>query len=976
MSVQVVSPAPQILIGDPDHLRRTEFAASLTGAGFEVTHIAQASEVRGQLALDTFDVVILDTAIDSFVELVIHIRSLNPCPLMIAVVDSDNAPEIEIAYQTGVDRLLLKPLRLPFAQVSLHRWIAQHRSHNAVSQRSNLMEDLATNMKSLFERMPLAVAVYDRQGIPLMINDTFRSLLGWEADSYEANASILELDLFADIAIQVLNLQSVFDSPAELTLPDNTQRFLTIGGVPLYRDNEFIGIIITLHDVTRAREAEIAEREQRILAEALRETASVLTRSLDPEGIFTQLLDNVGRVIPHDSANIMLLEGDNLRLAYTRGYPAAEEADLRNSILPVAEFSTFSKAITENRTVSVENTRQFPDWLDIPGTQHIGSFITVPLRAYGRIVGLLNLDSLRPFAFLEQHIERLRAFADQAAIALENAQLYDAIYRDAAKLRTLNRATSTLLTTSLTGLNNPDDLFTHIAQIVVQEFHDVDCGIILIEPHPEGLDLNPIVRAGPYETQFNRRMSSKGLGLIPHAVRSGRTVLAPDVSSEPLYLNADPRTRSELVVPLRGSQGVIGAIDLQSEALNAFAQEDARILEAFAERAAAIIENVRLYQDIQRRVDERTTELNRVKERAEAILNNSSDAIMLIRLDGRIQQTNHAFNSAFGFAPDEAFNKSFEAIAGPYFAEILRQAFETVIKTSRPARLEIIADRSDGSDFDADVVISPILQQDRMISAVCSLRDITSRKRLERDLREALSRERELNELKTQFISRASHEFRTPLMMISTAADLLRAYSENIPTDKSLEKLDSIQQQVHHITQMLDELLTLSRAQELGNADLQMSDVDLLSLCETVINELQGGIGTSHHFEFYTSGQDFHLPADARWLRRALVNLISNAIKYSEEESLIQINLTQTDNQLFVRVQDEGLGIPDEDQIRLFEPFHRAQNVEHINGTGLGLSIVKQAAELHGGSVSVQSKLGIGSAFTIILPYQPIRERS
>lgn len=967
MSVQVASPAHQILIGDPDHLRRTEFAAFLTGAGFEVTHVAHALEVRGQLALDHFDVVMLDEAIDDFAELVSHIRAVTPSPLMIALVDTDNAPAIDAAYQTSINQILLKPISLPFVQVSLPRWISQHNA---------LMQGLAGNLKSLFERLPLAAAVYDLKGFPLLINDTFRSLLGWEESAYQLNASIFDLELFADIAIQVLDLQSIIDSPAELVLPDGTTRHLTISGVPLRRDDALLGIIITLHDVTHARETEAAEREQRILAEALRETASLLTRSLDPEGIFTQLLDNVGRVIPHDSANVMLIEGDNLRAAYTRGYPADEEGELRATIFPIAEFPTFSQAISNNHTVSVENTRAFADWKSVPGTQKIGSFITVPLRAYGRIVGLLNLDSLRPYAFTSQHIERLRAFADQAAIALENAQLYDAIYRDAAKLRTLNRATSTLLTTSLAGVNNPDELYTHIAQIIVQEFHDVDCGIMLVEPHPEGLDINPMSRAGSFQTAFNRRMSSKGLGLIPHAIRSGRTVLAPDVSHEPLYLNADPRTKSELVVPLRGSQGIIGAIDLQSQTLNAFAQEDARILEAFAERAAAIIENLRLYQDIQRRVDERTTELNRVKDRAEAILNHSSDAIMLIRSDGRIQQTNQAFNIAFGFEPDEAFNKSFEAIAGPYFAEILRQALDTVVETVQPARLEIIADRSDGSDFDADVVISPILQQERVYSVVCSLRDISSRKRLERDLREALSRERELNELKTQFISRASHEFRTPLMMISMATDLLRAYNEQNASEKRSEKLDSIQQQVHHITLMLDELLTLSRAQELGNADLQWTDVELLTLCESVINELQGGIGASHQFEFYSSGHDFNLTADPRWLRRALVNLISNAIKYSENGSLIQINLTQTDSQLFIRVQDEGLGIPDDDQIRLFEPFHRASNVEHINGTGLGLSIVKQAAELHGGSISVQSKLGIGSAFTIILPYQLMREHS
>jgi PAS domain S-box-containing protein len=364
-------------------------------------------------------------------------------------------------------------------------------------------------------------------------------------------------------------------------------------------------------------------------------------------------------------------------------------------------------------------------------------------------------------------------------------------------------------------------------------------------------------------------------------------------------------------------------------------------------------------------------ELNRVKERAEAILNHSSDAILLMRADARVQQTNRAFNDMFGFAPDEVYNRTFEAIANDEHAQNLHLALEDVVVKRWPQRIEVTARRRDGGTFEADVMMSPILNQPggQVTSIVCSLRDITQRKQLERELRSALMKERELSEFKSRFISRASHEFRTPLAMISTSSDLLKNYSARMSEAQRVERIERIQTEIMHLTSMLDDLLSISKAQEVGADTLQASPFDLGALFDEIVGEMRTGIGMDHLFEVDREQGRFDFVGDRRLLRRALINLISNALKYSDPGTRIGARLAHADGALVITVEDSGIGIPEADQEQLFEPFHRGANVANITGTGLGLAIVKQVVDLHGGRIAVESAVRKGSRFTITLPY-------
>lgn len=262
---------------------------------------------------------------------------------------------------------------------------------------------------------------------------------------------------------------------------------------------------------------------------------------------------------------------------------------------------------------------------------------------------------------------------------------------------------------------------------------------------------------------------------------------------------------------------------------------------------------------------------------------------------------------------------------------------------------------------------------------VVIVRDITKRKQAENELRETLQTEKELNELKSRFISTASHEFRTPLTAILGSAELLKYYSHKWSEQKKHLHCDRIYSHVQHMTQMLDDVLLMSKA-EAGKLEFKPAPINAIAFCRCLVEELQQSVAGQHSIMFTPIGlsdkpdsqtgasSSTSIYLDEKLLQHILTNLLSNAIKYSPDESTIQFILTCKDNQIIFQIQDWGIGIPEEDQPRLFEAFHRATNVGKVPGTGLGLAIVKNAVDLHGGKITVNSQVGVGTTFTVVLP--------
>ncbi len=237
------------------------------------------------------------------------------------------------------------------------------------------------------------------------------------------------------------------------------------------------------------------------------------------------------------------------------------------------------------------------------------------------------------------------------------------------------------------------------------------------------------------------------------------------------------------------------------------------------------------------------------------------------------------------------------------------------------------------------------------------------------ELSQALERERELSGLKSRFVTAVSHEFRTPLAVMMTASDMLRNYHDRLTDIQRDRRLQQIQQEIRRMTQLLQDVLVVHSGVDGDQRGLYPTRCDLPEFCRSLVQTARVEDNDSHRFEFHYDGAATTAVLDEDYLRQIISHLLSNAVKYSPTGSTITLSVQQAGAAATICVRDEGIGIPPEDQKHLFEAFHRASNVGVISGTGLGLAIVKQAAELLGGTVTVDSQPGHGSTFTVTLPH-------
>ena len=292
-----------------------------------------------------------------------------------------------------------------------------------------------------------------------------------------------------------------------------------------------------------------------------------------------------------------------------------------------------------------------------------------------------------------------------------------------------------------------------------------------------------------------------------------------------------------------------------------------------------------------------------------------------------------------------------------------------ILASGRPCVTERWQKRKDGSLIWCQIYGNYVDPDDLAKGTIWTFLDITDHKRAEEDIRRALDRERELNELKSRFVSMTSHEFRTPLATILSSAELLQHYSDRLPPEDSADLYRSIRNGVERMTKMLDNVLTIGKA-EANMLEFTPVPTDLHAFCARLAGEMQLAAGDMYTLEFSYAGSSAPVRVDEKLLRHALTNLISNAVKYSPDGGQIEFRAQVAAREAVFEVNDHGIGIPPEDQARLFETFHRARNVGNIAGTGLGLAIVKKSLDLHGGNVTVESKPGAGTRFRVTIPLE------
>lgn len=240
------------------------------------------------------------------------------------------------------------------------------------------------------------------------------------------------------------------------------------------------------------------------------------------------------------------------------------------------------------------------------------------------------------------------------------------------------------------------------------------------------------------------------------------------------------------------------------------------------------------------------------------------------------------------------------------------------------------------------------------------------------ELEKSLAKERELGELKTRFVSMASHEFRTPLSTIQSSVSLIGRYQKSEEQPNREKHINKVRSSVTHLTGILNDFLSLNKLEE-GKVVTNLEHIDILELANEITEEMKALLKTGQVLRTQFDIEAHQVYSDRKILKNILLNLISNAIKYSDENASIDFNLKTNSDLLEFSIRDYGIGIPEEEQKHLFDRFFRASNVINIEGTGLGLNIVKKYVEMLGGEIDFNSVLNEGTTFKVVLPEDPRR---
>jgi PAS domain S-box-containing protein len=303
----------------------------------------------------------------------------------------------------------------------------------------------------------------------------------------------------------------------------------------------------------------------------------------------------------------------------------------------------------------------------------------------------------------------------------------------------------------------------------------------------------------------------------------------------------------------------------------------------------------------------------------------------------------------------KTLHETFEPDIADSFLDLIRLALDTQETMKTEYTLQVA-----GNEIGLDASISPIDSS----SVLWMIRDVTNRRKSQAEILQSLEKEKQLNELKSRFVSMVSHEIRTPLTTILTSADIL----QNLPCTEA-EQVDLfalIQSSIRHMVQLLEDALFIG-VTEAGKLEVNPTHFSLEAFCQKLQKEAEMRLepGQELKVQYLGVGQVW---LDEKLLWQLLNNLISNAIKYSPQGGLIRLDLACADGVARFRVKDQGIGIPAAEIGTLFECFHRASNVGTISGTGLGLAIVKSCVDRLQGEISVESEVGVGTTFTVTLP--------
>lgn len=841
----------------------------------------------------------------------------------------------------------------------------------------------------------------------------------WATVLPELAGLLLALVLFGSLTFIVLNravivpILQLHDVARDITRTGNLDQRVEI------QSEDEIGSLGTSFNqmVVSIRKAQKELREERDLAEALKDAAATLTTTLDFESVLDRILEQVSSVIPNEACNFMLIEAGRVSVVRWLGYEAFHAAAFMNEAeLSLAGTPSLQQMATSKEPILIPDVADEPTWQEIPEMSWLRSYAATPIIVRDHVIGFLSVDSAKPGFFQESCLEPLRSFAGYAAAAIENARLYEQVMRDAEELETRVAAATEALrqrAAEMTALNELSRALTRhlsVEQVLMETYRGVarlmpatHFEITLYDTERDQVSVMLSIVDGEV---VQRPSASRG-ALTNHLIRDHQPLLLSDnvagriaeLGIEGAAALEDNPARSWLGVPIILGEKVLGTLVVQSYTSPGIYQERERsLLWALANQAAVAIHNAQLYHQSEQHAVELEI-LYEVGERITATL--SLDEMLQIIVDYAAQLVNAdrslvvLLNTereklvdivGHGYSQAQLQAHTFEELQSGITGWVIQEKIPTFTNDlQKDPRQQGLALQSVRRSGDQSAAIAPLLIEEQVLGTLTLINGPAKPAFTSADLNlvtmlaslaaasiqkaQLYQAAQEADRLKSAFLASMSHELRTPLNSIIGFTGILLQGLVGDLNEEQHKQLGMVMNSARHLLALINDVLDISKI-EAGGLDLAEERFDMRQAIERVaqaISPLVDRKGLELIVEVAPEVGPFM--GDQRRVEQILINLANNAIKFTDE-GYVRIKSEIVGGQLVTQVTDTGIGIRPEDVRKLFKPFRQIDTgiARMHEGTGLGLAICDRLVTMMNGKIWVESQWGEGSTFTFTLP--------
>lgn len=728
------------------------------------------------------------------------------------------------------------------------------------------------------------------------------------------------------------------------------------------------------------------ELERRLAEELLfNKIIASAASSLKPTQILEIICKELALALNVPQAGVAMLDAEHSYETVVAEYRTPDRPTALGIVIPIEGNQATQYVIEKREPMVLVDAQTDPRQIllhDLEKKRGTTSLLIVPLVVRDQAIGTLGLESPTPREFTSSEINLAQNVANAASPVLETARLNAELRKELEERKqaeeTLRRRNAELDTLNVTtiGLINrrdPQDVLESIVSRAAALMKTTDGFLFLTDPAKPTLTLR--IGVGRFAESIGFELQH-GQGVAGSVWKTGEPLAVENYAQWEHHTPGFEWIYSIICTPLRSRKEIVGVIGVAyAEANRLLEIDDIELLDRFGRLASLALENANLYDEAQKEIAQRKqaeeklhsmfTDIERAQTKARSILDATADSMLLMTPELKIVSVNWSFcRSFFGKHPREVVGHNLMD-----FQRELDRLFEDSAGIRRA--IQSAAQEMDQSTANIIVQVWPRRRELQLVSTPVrtSTNEYLGRLFVFHDV----TKEREVNRLRNEFVSMVSHELRTPLTSIKGYVDLLQSGAVGQVNAEQSEFLGIIKTNTDRLVTLISDLLDISRI-ESGRLELRRESIDLGLIIHQVISTFRPQLDAKNQqIKFDLADPKLILWADRDRVIQILTNLISNAHKYTPNEGSITISARAIDEQACIEIQDNGIGIDEKDQARLFSQFFRTNNplAQQIDGTGLGLTITRSLVEMHGGKISVSSALGQGTTFRFTLPTQP-----